>query len=189
MRSSILQEEPVVEYPIAPIAKQEQELGNYKLAHSQLYDTYKELESQGKAPSSELVRNLTLLHSYTLAKCLIRLGDHRGAARMLVRVARSISRFPSHVVQILTSTVVECQRAKLKKTAFEYASMLMRPEYRDQVAPAYKKKIELLVRKPDRDAMVEDEEPVVPCVHCNQKQFFYNTEYCVGLTIGSLFYV
>lgn len=148
------------------IAKQEQELGNYKLAHSQLYDTYKELESQGKAPSSELVRNLTLLHSYTLAKCLIRLGDHRGAARMLVRVARSISRFPSHVVQILTSTVVECQRAKLKKTAFEYASMLMRPEYRDQVAPAYKKKIELLVRKPDRDAMVEDEEPVVPCVHC-----------------------
>ena len=148
------------------IAKQEQEMGNYKLAHSQLYDTYKELESQGKAPSSTLVRSLTLLHSYTLAKRLIRLGDHRGAARMLVRVARNISRFPSHVVQILTSTVVECQRAKLKKTAFEYASMLMRPEYRDQVAPAYKKKIELLVRKPDRDAMVEDEESVVPCVHC-----------------------
>ena len=148
------------------IAKQEQEMGNYKLAHSQLYDTYKELESQGKAPSSSLVRSLTLLHSYTLAKRLIRLGDHRSAMRMLVRVARNISRFPSHVVQILTSTVVECQRAKLRKTAFEYASMLMRPEYRDQVAPAYKKKIELLVRKPDRDAMVEDEEPVVPCVHC-----------------------
>ncbi len=35
-----------------------------------------------------------------------------------------------HVVPILTSTVIECHRAGLKKTSFEYASMLMRPEYR-----------------------------------------------------------
>ena len=33
------------------IAKQEQEMGNYKLAHDQLFDTYKELRSQGKRPS------------------------------------------------------------------------------------------------------------------------------------------
>ncbi len=44
--------------------------------------------------------------------------------------ARNISKFPKHVVPILTSTVIECHRANLKKTAFEYASMLMRPEYR-----------------------------------------------------------
>ena len=50
-----------------------------------------------------------------------------------VRVARNISKFPKHIVPILTSTVIECHRAGLKKTAFEYASMLMRPEYRDQV--------------------------------------------------------
>ena len=47
-----------------------------------------------------------------------------------VRVARNISKFPKHIVPILTSTVIECHRAGLKKTAFEYASMLMRPEYR-----------------------------------------------------------
>ena len=34
------------------------------------------------------------------------------------------------MVPILTSTVIECHRAGLKKTSFEYASMLMRPEYR-----------------------------------------------------------
>ena len=43
---------------------------------------------------------------------------------------RSISKFPKHVVPILTSTIIECNRAGLKKTAFEYAAMLMRPEYR-----------------------------------------------------------
>jgi WD repeat-containing protein 19 len=71
-----------------------------------------------------------LLHSYTLVKSLIAINDHVTAARMLVRVARTISKFPKHIVPILTSTVIECHRAGLKKTAFEYASMLMRPEYR-----------------------------------------------------------
>ena len=47
---------------------------------------------------------------------------------MCVRVARAISKFPAHVVPILASTVIECQRAGLKKTAFEYACGLMRPE-------------------------------------------------------------
>jgi hypothetical protein len=34
------------------------------------------------------------------------------------------------VVPILTSTVIECQRAGMKKSALEYAMTLMRPEYR-----------------------------------------------------------
>ena len=41
-----------------------------------------------------------------------------------------------------------CVCTGLKKTSFEYASMLMRPEYRPQIAEAYKKKIESIVRKP-----------------------------------------
>jgi WD repeat-containing protein 19 len=48
----------------------------------------------------------------------------------LTRLVAVATRFPKHVVPILTSTVIECQRAGLKRTAFEYASMLMRPEYR-----------------------------------------------------------
>ena len=76
----------------------------------------------------------------------MKLGDHRMAARMLVRVANSISKFPSHVVPILTSTVVECQRAGLKNSAFSYAAMLMRPEYRQKIDAKYKKRIEQIVR-------------------------------------------
>ena len=71
---------------------------------------------------------------------------------MLVRVANNITRFPKHVVPILTSTVVECQRAEMKATAYEYAAMLMRPEYREEINPAYKKKIEAMVRRRDRSA-------------------------------------
>lgn len=124
-------------------------------------------------------------------------------------------RFPKHVVPILTSTVIECQRAGLKQRAFEYASMLMRPEYRcaegrscstpprpqlactaalrryaadcaerhcllatspcthrcndgrtcrPHVADKYRKKIELMVRKPDRGP--EPPEPLAACPWC-----------------------
>lgn len=62
--------------------------------------------------------------------CPANLTPPRSAARMLIRVSRNISKFPAHVVPILTSTVIECQRSGLRNTAFEYASMLMRPEYR-----------------------------------------------------------
>ena len=39
----------------------------------------------------ELYNNLMLLHSYILVKYLIPLGDHKTAARMLLRVAKSAS--------------------------------------------------------------------------------------------------
>eukprot|EP00193_Tetraselmis_chui_P006636 CAMPEP_0177753690 /NCGR_PEP_ID=MMETSP0491_2-20121128/1597_1 /TAXON_ID=63592 /ORGANISM="Tetraselmis chuii, Strain PLY429" /LENGTH=282 /DNA_ID=CAMNT_0019268997 /DNA_START=33 /DNA_END=878 /DNA_ORIENTATION=+ len=64
------------------IAKQEQEMGNYKLAHSQLLATYRELQRQRKRVPAELTRSLMLLHSYILVKILARIGDHEGAARM-----------------------------------------------------------------------------------------------------------
>lgn len=142
-----------------------QEEGNYRVAHDKLFSTIKQLEALNTRPPSDLMRQLMLLHSYTLVKSLIAINDHVGAARMLVRVARwdpaafvglpfmaracagrrvcpplslpmlpsfvrSISKFPKHIVPILTSTIIECNRAGLKKTAFEYAAMLMRPEYR-----------------------------------------------------------
>ncbi len=49
-------------------------------------------------------------------------------------------------VGILTSTVIECMRAGLKRSAFEYAAVLVRPEYRNQIDQAYKRKIEAIVR-------------------------------------------
>lgn len=106
----------------------------------------------------------------------VKRGDHLKAARMLIRVSNNISKFPTResrrepnklnmkqpkthqnghwlrlcvcadVVPILTSAVIECQRAGLKKSAFGFAAMLMRPEYRNDIMASYRKKIENIVR-------------------------------------------
>ena len=55
-------------------------------------------------------------------------------------------------------------RAGLKTSAFSYAAMLMRPEYRNDIDSRYKKKIEAIVRRPDK---VEEEEPQSPCPYCH----------------------
>ncbi|KAL2603232.1 hypothetical protein R1flu_008809 [Riccia fluitans] len=145
------------------IAQKEQESGNYKIAHQQLLDLCRVLKKEKLHVPYELSKQLMLLHSYTLVKTLIRLGDHKSCARLLIRVAMHISNFPAHVVPILISTVIECHRSGLKRTAFEYATMLMRPEYRNQITSAYKRKIESIVRKPEK---TEEEETLTPCPFC-----------------------
>ena len=71
----------------------------------------------------------------------------QGAARMLVRVAGSIGRFPCHTVPILTTAVLECSLAGLAATAYDCAATLMRPEHRDRINPAYRRKVEGIVRR------------------------------------------
>eukprot|EP00793_Prasinoderma_coloniale_P004677 PRCOL_00000438-RA len=149
------------------VAQQEQELGQYKVAHAQLLSTTRELRRQSRRAPNELSRQLMLLHSYVLVRSQVRMGNHEQAARLLVRVARNISRFPAHVVPILTSTVIECVKAGFKALALEYATVLVRPEYRSQIAPAYKKKIEGMVRRPDKEAQLPPPpEPTKPCPFC-----------------------
>jgi len=142
------------------IARQEQELGNYKVAHSTLYETQMELENNEISVPRALRSSLLLLHSYMLIKKLVKMQDHLGAARMLIRVSKNISKFPSHVVEILTSTVIECLRGGLRASAYEYACILMRPEHRSKINPKFKKKIEGIVRRPNRDP---EEEELSPC--------------------------
>lgn len=144
------------------IARQEQELGNYRVAHQMLFETYKELSGARIRVPQELAHNLMLLHSYVLVKPLIKMSDHMTAARLLCRVARNISRFPSHIVPILTSCVIECHRAGLRGSAFEYATTLMRPEYREQLQDNFKRKIEGVVRKPGDKMDVEEPETPSP---------------------------
>lgn len=50
------------------------------------------------------------------------------------------------MVPILTSTVIECHRSGLKKSAFQFASILCRPEHRSNIDEKFKRKIELIVR-------------------------------------------
>lgn len=74
------------------------------------------------------------------------------------------------VVPILTSTVIECQRAGLSKSAFTYAVMLMRPEYRNQIDQKYTKKIEAIVRKAPRgikEIKEHNHNETEPCPICN----------------------
>nr|CAD7423460.1 unnamed protein product [Timema monikensis] len=148
------------------IANEEQINGSYRNAHDVLFGMYQELRRNNIKIPTEMQANLTLLHSYILVRLHVRRGEHLKGARMLIRVADNISKFPSHIVPILTSTVIECSRAGLKSSAFSYAAMLMRPEYRPHIDPKYAKKIEAVVRKPSRGSQ-EEVEPETPCPYCD----------------------
>lgn len=77
------------------IANEEQINGNYRNAHDVLFSMYQELRRNKIKIPSEMQQNLTLLHSYILVRIHVRHGDHMKGARMLIRVANSISKFPS----------------------------------------------------------------------------------------------
>ena len=144
------------------IARQEQDMGNYTLAHSVVVETIRQLEDEGIRVSLQLRTQFVLLHSYILVKRLVKRGDHNGAARMLLRVVQSVSKFPQHTVPILTSTVIECQRSGLKASSYEYAVMLMRPEYRSIIDVNLKRKIEAIVRRKSANTD-ESTEELSPC--------------------------
>ncbi|BDA43684.1 probable WD repeat-containing protein 19 [Coccomyxa sp. Obi] len=142
----------------------DREAGNYKMAHETIVAAWRAKEGVDAKLFQELRDTLVLLHSYILIKPLVRLGNHEGAARMLLRVCASLEAFPCHVVPILTTAVVECSRAGLSASAYDCAAMLMRPEHRDAIAPTYRRKIEGIVRK--RDWGEDPEEAQVACVFC-----------------------
>lgn len=109
------------------------------------------------------------------------------------------------VVPILTSTVIECQKAGLKMAGFGYAAMLLRPEYREKLDPKHRRKFETLIRRPDRkpnnevsvggadeDVTGVEGEALTPCPSCSHPllaSVLYCTEcrstlpYCV-ITVG-----
>ena len=58
------------------------------------------------------------------------------------------------------------QRADLRRTAYEYATTLMRPEYRASIAEAYKRKIENIVRKKEDEAALDADAGVSACPFC-----------------------
>ncbi|XP_064636625.1 WD repeat-containing protein 19-like isoform X3 [Lineus longissimus] len=145
------------------IAREEQNAGNYRNAHDVLFSMFQELKQNKIKIPTEMINNLMILHSYILVKIHVKRGDHLKGARMLIRVANNISKFPAHIVPILTSTVIECHRSGLRNSSFSYAAMLLRPEYKNQIDLKYKKKIEAIVRKPDK---TEEEEPNTPCPYC-----------------------
>lgn len=77
------------------IANEEQVNGNYRNAHDVLFGMYQELIHNDIKVPHEMYSNLMLLHSYILVRLHVRRGDHMKGARMLIRVANNISKFPS----------------------------------------------------------------------------------------------
>eukprot|EP00040_Diaphanoeca_grandis_P026894 m.151683 g.151683 ORF g.151683 m.151683 type:complete len:1363 (+) comp30773_c0_seq2:182-4270(+) len=145
------------------IARDEQNNGNYKNAKNVLFDMYRQLHEEEIRIPNDMAQNLMILHSYSIVKLQKRLGNNKKAARMLIRVSNVISSFPIHVVNLLTSCVVLCWKADMKNSAFEWASMLMRPEYRAEIEPKYKQKLEKIVRKRETG---ENEDEFSPCPFC-----------------------
>ncbi|XP_060531606.1 WD repeat-containing protein 19 isoform X2 [Cylas formicarius] len=155
------------------IANEEQINGNYRNAHDVLFAMCQELRQNSIKTPLEMYSNLMLLHSYILVRLHVRRGDHSKGARLLIRVADNISKFPSHVVPILTSTVIECHRAGLRHAAYRYATTLMNPDYRKQIDPKYAKKIEAVVRRPPKNGKEGGDtgdpvEPSTPCPFCEK---------------------
>lgn len=124
------------------IASQEQELGNYKYAHEILLDTFKDIRSSNMRIPFELSQRLLYIHSYQLAKRLVKMNDHLGAARLLIRVCQNISQFPNNMVNIMTTTIGECSQANLKQQAYNWSCVLIRPENIDKIPSKFKTKIE-----------------------------------------------
>ncbi|KAK6619206.1 hypothetical protein RUM44_003588 [Polyplax serrata] len=165
------------------IANEEQINGSYRVAHDLLFTMYLELSRNGIKIPQEMYSNLMLLHSYILVRLHVKRSNHTNGARLLIRVANSISKFPSHIVPILTSTVIECSRAGLKTSAFNFAAVLMRSEYRSQIDSKYSKKIEAIVRKPGKEhrlGMGEEKESHSPCPICELPvpEYDLNCEQC-----------
>ena len=92
------------------IAEQEQADGDYESARKIVYETITQLDLHCVPVPRKLQEMFVLFHSYHLAKIFAKRGDHYGAARMLLRVSQHISKFPKHQVQILISTIIECQK-------------------------------------------------------------------------------
>ncbi|KAI1729984.1 hypothetical protein Ddc_02658 [Ditylenchus destructor] len=155
------------------IAQDQQSKGFYKTAHDLLFGMYRTLTIQKIHIPAEMENNLQLLHSYNIVKGLIRRGDNYTAARLLIRVSDNISQFPMHAVPILTSTVITCTKAGFKASAFKFASQLLQPNYRQKIDDKYKRKIETVVRKSDRNA-VDTEGRLSPCPQCTTQMDEFN---------------
>ena len=151
------------------IASQEQEQGNYKLAHQMLFETCQDIKSNDLHIPFDLLNKLLVLHSYVIVKRIIKMELHDDAAKILDRVCKNISQFPSHAVNILTTAVIEATRANYKSLAYQWAVVLMRPEYRQQINEKFKNKSENIARKPIKEEM---EDTKTPCPFC-QVYYYY----------------
>jgi WD repeat-containing protein 19 len=157
----------------ADICKQQWEVGNYQVAHDILLDVIRQLIKKQLHIPAELKSSLLLLHSYLIVRDLAKLEQPMLSAKVLLRIAKNASRFPNHMIRILTSGVVYCYKAGLKKSAYEYATILARPENRKGLDEKNKKNIAQIVRK-KRD-VIDVTVPLGHCPNCRSEMDCWDT--------------
>ncbi|KRZ43699.1 WD repeat-containing protein 19 [Trichinella pseudospiralis] len=175
------------------IVKDKQSRGQYRLARDVLFKLHQSLIQKHLPISLEMKTALMLLHSYLLVKvkdyCIdlmnnssVRRKLHPLAARLLIRIAENINDFAMHAVQIYTLTAIECWYSGMKSTAYKWAAVLMRPNYKESIDSRYKKTIETIIRRVENIVFVvlvkilnsiirkredtDDSEMKTPCPYC-----------------------
>ncbi|KRZ88049.1 WD repeat-containing protein 19 [Trichinella sp. T8] len=113
------------------IVKDKQSRGQYRLARDVLFKLHQSLIQKHLPISLEMKTTLMLLHSYLLSA--VRRKLHPLAARLLIRIAENINDFAMHAVQIYTLTAIECWYSGMKSTAYKWAAVLMRPNYKESI--------------------------------------------------------
>ena len=130
------------------LAKEEQSNGNYDNAHGLLVEMCKNLFSNNLKVSFELLSALHLLHCYKLAKLYLKFERLDQSCELLCKVSNSISKFPKHAGQILSTTVFECLKLEKRAQAIHYSTILLQNSaYLEQLDSKLRRKIETLIRK------------------------------------------
>lgn len=156
------------------LASDEQKFSNYKEAHQILLDLYMGLKDKKLPVSYELNHRLSVLHSYLLAKKMIKLRLHMKASRNLLRIANNISMFERDKVKIMTTVTIECNEAGLTKSGSQWAVDLMK-DHKNAIPDKYKAKID----KISRNAYKNEGEPQMAytlCPFCRTEVPEYNLE-------------
>ena len=116
------------------IASQQQENGNYKNAHEVLLEAYQDIKKANVPIPMELEKKLSVLHTYVLAvKRVSKMDEHVDTAFLYDKVCKNILQFPGNPAAILTTAVVRAMKADLKALAYNWAIVVFRPEYKNNV--------------------------------------------------------
>lgn len=148
------------------VAMEDQKAGNYRDAHNTLVRTCKELKSHSMKIPKDIMDALKILHYYLLVRKHVNIQNHKQAARLLTVIVDNISKFSAHTVQLLTTAVVECNKAGLHKSCMQSCFTLMKPEYRKLIPEKFKLKIETMVRKSGKNKQEDVPDDTSPCPYC-----------------------
>ena len=90
---------------VIAIVDKELEDGNYKVAHNILFQLLSEIIERKVKVTYELIQKMNVIHSYTIVKRLIKMGEFHLAAKNLNRVCENLSQFPKHASTLLQAAV------------------------------------------------------------------------------------